>query len=43
MPKEFKIDGLRVTAQLKLAASQAHFCPMGRGIVVVSDVARMDK
>ena len=40
LPKEFKVNGLKVTAKIRLAESQAHFCPMGRGIVVVSSIAR---
>ncbi len=40
LPKEFKVNDLKVTARVKLAESQAHYCPMGRGIVVVSSVAR---
>jgi hypothetical protein len=40
LPKEFKVNGLKVTARIQLAESQAHYCPMGRGIVVVSGVAR---
>jgi hypothetical protein len=40
LPKEFRINGLKVTARVQLAESQAHYCPMGRGIVVVSSVAR---
>jgi hypothetical protein len=40
LPKEFRVDGLKVTARVQLAESQAHYCPMGRGIVLVSSVAR---
>jgi hypothetical protein len=40
LPKEFRVNGLKVTARVQLAESQAHYCPMGRGIVVVSSVAR---
>lgn len=40
LPKEFAVDGLKVTARIQLAESQAHFCPMGRGIVLVSNIAR---
>jgi hypothetical protein len=40
LPKEFKVNGLKVTARVQLATSQAHYCPKGRGIVVVSSVAR---
>ena len=36
LPKEFRVNGLKVTARVQLAESQAHYCPMGRGIVVVS-------
>ncbi len=39
LPKEFRVDGLKVTAKAQLAVSQAHYCPMGRGIVVVSSVS----
>jgi hypothetical protein len=42
LPKEFRVDGLKVTARMQLAESQAHYCPMGRGIVVVANVARPD-
>jgi hypothetical protein len=41
LPNEFKVNGLKVTARVQLAESQAHYCPMGRGIVVVSRVARL--
>lgn len=37
LAKEFRLDGLKLTATVKLAESQAHFCPMGRGIVIVSN------
>ena len=40
LPKEFRVNGLNVTARVQLAESQAHYCPMGRGIVIVSSVAR---
>ena len=40
LPEEFRVNGLKVTARVQLAKSQAHYCPMGRGIVVVSSVAR---
>ena len=40
MPKEFRVNGLKVTARVRLSESQAHYCPMGRGIVVISSIAR---
>jgi hypothetical protein len=40
LPKEFRVDGLKVAAKIQLARSQAHYCPMGRGIVLVTNVAR---
>jgi hypothetical protein len=40
LPKEFRVDGVKVTARVHLAESTAHYCPMGNGIVVVSSVTR---
>ena len=40
LPKEFRVNGVKVTARVQLAESTAHYCPMGDGIVVVSSVTR---
>jgi hypothetical protein len=40
LPAEFKVDGMRVVATLQLAQSQAHYCPHGDGIVVISKIDR---
>jgi hypothetical protein len=40
LPKEFRVNGVKVTARVRLAESTAHYCPMGDGIVVVSSVTR---
>jgi hypothetical protein len=40
LPAEFRVDGMRVEVTLQLAQSQAHYCPMGDGIVVISKINR---
>jgi hypothetical protein len=40
LPRDFRTDGLIITAKFALATNQAHYCPRGRGIVEISSVVR---